>query len=305
MDIPVYESYIAIIESGSLSKAAEKLHMAQPALSRHVKLLENHYGTKLIRTGHGIRHIEVTPAGIILYHKARYLVAIEKQIREEINDNRAGTKGILRLTTSPSVAFRLIAETLSGFHEKYPKVSFHLKECSTEQQVENLTSGISEIGIANAPVKQPELFRIHFTIEDRMVLFVNRKSKVLEGHQLLERSGNPLSVSLRTLQHLLTDLPLCLTAGCEDSDLRFLAEMGISKSPLSVSTTKTAALQWVRQNQAAVIAPVDDQEIIDPDMAGFLLPPSLITNYRTVYSLKDRTLSPLASNFISFLSGKS
>lgn len=106
-----------------------------------------------------------------------------------------------------------------------------------------------------------------------MVLFVNRKSELLKRHQFLERNGSPCSVSIRMLQHLLSSLPLCLTAGCEDSDLRFLAEIGISKSPLSVSTTKTAALQWVKQNQAAVIAPVDDQEIIDSEMVGFFLPP--------------------------------
>lgn len=305
MDIPVYQSFIAIVENGSLSKAAEKLHMAQPALTRHIKMLEKHYDTKLIRTGQGIRHIEVTPAGIILYHKARYLIALEKQIKEEINDNRTGTKGILRLTTSPSVAFRLIEESLSHFHNQYPKVSFRLEECSTDQQAENLTSGISEIGIANAPIKHPELFKIHFTIEDRMVLFVNRKSDVLKRHHFLERNGIPCSVSIRILQHLLADLPLCLTVGCEDSDLRFLAEIGISKSPLSVSTTKTAALQWVKQNQAAVIAPVDDQEIIDSDMVGFFLPPSLISNYRTVYSLKSRTLSPVAAHFLNFLSENS
>lgn len=130
-----------------------------------------------------------------------------------------------------------------------------------------------QILLFNFPFKHPELFKIHFTIEDRMVLFVNRKSELLKRHQFLERNGSPCSVSIRILQHLLSSLPLCLTAGCEDSDLRFLAEIGISKSPLSVSTTKTAALQWVKQNQAAVIAPVDDQEIIDSEMVGSFLPP--------------------------------
>lgn len=301
MDISLYRSFIAIVESGNLTQAAEFLHIAQPALTRHVKLLEKEFHSPLLKTGKGQRHVEVTPAGRILYHKAKYLVSLEDQIARDISASNAGITGTLRLTTSPSVAFQLIAHSLAEFSNENLGITFELLEASTEEQAQNLLNGISEIGIANAPIVQPELFQIHLTLEDHMALYVNKKSPVLKGIRLLSGSPRAVTAPISLIYRILESLPLCTTQGCHQADMQFCAEMGISPHPLCVSTTVTAALQWAKEDRAGVMAPITAGQMIPENLIAFLLPASHVSNFRTLYTVKGAPLSELAKHFLDFI----
>lgn len=304
MDTNIYKSFVAVVESGTLSKAASILHIAQPALTRHMKILQEKYNTPLLMTKQGQRSIELTPAGKILYEKAKYLITLENQIAEDIQSDTQGIGGTLRFTTSPSVAYNLIAATLSNYHEKYPNVSFELFETSTEEQSENLLNGVAEIGIANAPVIRPDLFNIHLTEEDRMAVFVHQKSPVLKDCTLIPDSfqnTGMFHLPLPEIYRILSSLPICLTKGCHDADLKFCAELGLSVRPLCISTTVTAALQWAKENKAAVIAPVNLDKSIPEGLIAFLLPSNCISNFRSVYTVKGRKLSLMAEHFLQML----
>ena len=73
MDIENYRNFLAIIEAGSITGAAEIVHIAQPALSKQLRALEQFYGTKLLLTARGTRQIILTDAGRIVYQKAKYI----------------------------------------------------------------------------------------------------------------------------------------------------------------------------------------------------------------------------------------
>lgn len=301
MDTTVYKSFIAVVETGTLSGAAAVLHVAQPALTRQMKILQAKYNTPLLVTKQGHRLVGLTPAGKILYEKAKYLITIEQQISEDILTDAEGLSGTLRFTTSPSVAYNLIASTLSAYHEKYPRVSFELFETSTEKQSENLLNGVAEIGIANAPIIRPELFDIHLTAEDRMAIFVNRKSPVLEDFRPTSEDIRLVHLPFPGIYRILSSLPICLTKGCSEADLKFCAEFGLSVKPLCISTTVTAALQWAKENKAAVIAPINQDESVPEGLMAFLLPSNYISNFRSIYTVKGRKLSLLASHFLEML----
>ena len=74
MELDNYRNFLAIIEAGSFTGAADYVHIAQPALSKQLRALENYFGTKLIITTRGSRQILLTEAGRVLYQKAKYLV---------------------------------------------------------------------------------------------------------------------------------------------------------------------------------------------------------------------------------------
>lgn len=304
MDTALYRSFVAVVESGNLSQAAKKLHMSQPALTRHMKTLQDEYGTALLKTGKGQRHIDVTEAGQIVYKKAKNMLALEEQITEEIEASKRGVKGILRLTTSPSVAFPLIHNTLADFSRENPDIAFELLETSTEIQAKNLLSGIAEVGISNAPIIDPEQFTIHLTIEDRMALIVNKKSPALKNYRIIPNRNHLVTGPMPVIYQILQSLPVCLTRGCRDADLKFLSEIGISKAPLCVSTTVTAALQWAIKDRAAVIVPINDEGTVPEELVGFILPASLISNFRILYSVKGKKLSHLAEHFLHFIMQK-
>lgn len=86
MDMEYYRNFIAIVEAGSLSAASKRVHVAQPALSNQLKLLQKKFGTQLVNIRRGVHNIELTNAGCILYNKAKYLCSLEDDTQREISD---------------------------------------------------------------------------------------------------------------------------------------------------------------------------------------------------------------------------
>lgn len=86
MDIEYYRNFITIVECGNLSRAAEVINIAQPALSYQVKILEAMFGAQLINLQRGVRKLELTEAGHILFRYAQDLVSLEDNLRTEIAD---------------------------------------------------------------------------------------------------------------------------------------------------------------------------------------------------------------------------
>ena len=68
----------------------------------------------------------------------------------------------------------------------------------------------------------------------------------------------------------------------------------------STSTTKSAALQWAMENIGVAIVPIEDGEILSSSLISLPLPPDKVQNAKIFYSLKNRSLSPLAQNFLEF-----
>lgn len=93
MELESYRNFLAIIEAGSFTGAAECVHVAQPALSKQLKTLENFFGAKLIITTRGSRQLILTEAGRILYQKAKYICSLEDLARNEIDNVIGGAVG--------------------------------------------------------------------------------------------------------------------------------------------------------------------------------------------------------------------
>ena len=88
MNLEHYRNFITIVETGTISGAAEKLHIAQPALSNQIKNLEREYGAPLLTRGS--RRVELTDAGRIMYSRAKSIAELENSARREIADCAAG-----------------------------------------------------------------------------------------------------------------------------------------------------------------------------------------------------------------------
>ena len=101
MDMEYYRNFIAIVEAGSLSAASKRVHVAQPALSNQLKLLQKKFGTQLVNIRRGVHNIELTNAGCILYNKAKYLCSLEDDTQREISDCVNGYTGTLRVSRFP------------------------------------------------------------------------------------------------------------------------------------------------------------------------------------------------------------
>ena len=124
MDLENYRNFLAVIETGSLTGASEYVHVAQPALSKQIRMLENFFGARLLITERGSRKVILTEAGRLLYQKAKYICSLEDLAREEITSVQRGAAGTLRISVANSRSAPFIQRTLKAFCALYPEVNY-------------------------------------------------------------------------------------------------------------------------------------------------------------------------------------
>lgn len=126
LDLRQLRYFVAIAESGGFSAAAEVLHIAQSALSRHVRNLEAECGGPLFERAS--RGIQLTTAGRLLLDRARKLLREADSIRVDIQSENDEPTGQVRFGTTPSVAQALFEPLATHFLQRYPKVHLQLVE---------------------------------------------------------------------------------------------------------------------------------------------------------------------------------
>lgn len=176
MEIDNYRNFLAIVEAGSMTSASEFVHIAQPALSKQLKSLEGYFGTKLIITTRGSKHLILTDAGKILYHKAKYICSLEDMARIEIDDISDGNRGTLRISAANSRSSIFIKTCLEPFHDLFPNVVYEIYEGSVNEQSQQLLSGITELGILSVPLIHQNDFEILFQREEDICAIFSKNS---------------------------------------------------------------------------------------------------------------------------------
>ena len=134
------ECLVAIVEEGSLTKAAAVLHMSQPALSHQIAAIERELGTPVIeRLPRGIRP---TAAGLVAVAEARIALAAASKVVTSARGAAAGTSGRIRIACAETMTGWLLAPVLRSWHRRFPEVELDLKEfTSADRMLEVLRTG--------------------------------------------------------------------------------------------------------------------------------------------------------------------
>lgn len=178
--------FIAVAEDLSFSRAAERLHVDQSALSRRIQDLEGELSVILLdRTQH---HVELTPAGAVFLQEARQLLG-QTQIAVE-TARRAARGEIGRLTIGYIVALSdgLIPRLLRAFRARFPEVAETLRPMRAAQQIAALLSKQIDVGFVGQPNPEYEL-QLKFEVFRRDPMEV----VLPEGHALFGRKQIRLS----------------------------------------------------------------------------------------------------------------
>src|ERR1043165_8584695 len=143
MELRHLRYFVAVAEAENVTRAALKLHVSQPALSRQIRDLEEELGFLLLqRDGKSVR---LTDAGRVFLSEAR---AVLKRSEEAINAARAiatGEKGELRVGYAPSLTARILPPALRAFQAELPNVRVKLHDFSTEEMLAGLREGELQI----------------------------------------------------------------------------------------------------------------------------------------------------------------
>lgn len=149
MDISALQAFLAVAETGSFSRAAERIYLTQPAISKRIATLEDELGAKLFdRIG---RSVQLTPAGAALAARGRTLLKDFEDVRRVIT-NLAGTiGGELRLAMSHHVGLHRLPPALKSFHDTHPDVRLDLRFMDSEEACDLIMQGELELAIVTLP----------------------------------------------------------------------------------------------------------------------------------------------------------
>jgi LysR family transcriptional regulator, nitrogen assimilation regulatory protein len=124
MDIKQLRALLAVAETGSVTHAAEMLHIVQPAVSRHLKLLEEDIGTPLFERGR--YGMELNESGVILVEYARRVLQELDRARAEIQPDNARISGVVTIGLLPSTSSLLAGPLVSGVKARYPAIKLRI-----------------------------------------------------------------------------------------------------------------------------------------------------------------------------------
>lgn len=155
LDIRQLRYFLTVAREGQITRAAARLHMAQPPLSQQIRLLEEELHVRLFnRTGHGV---VLTSAGVVLRERAEQVLEMMDSTRKELTDLHEGIHGMLNIGTVASCGAGLLPRLMRRFHAAYPHVVFQIWEGDTFRVAELLARGVVEIGIVRTPFRNDDL----------------------------------------------------------------------------------------------------------------------------------------------------
>ena len=143
-------AFFAIVEEGNISHAAQRLDVAQPALSRQMKRLEEKLNVKLFERGS--RRIRLTDAGRVLYGRVENILGMVDGTVREITEIGTGSKGSIRIGTITTSGAMILPDLISEFHKVYPNITFEIWEAEGARILELLDSHLIEIAITRTQV---------------------------------------------------------------------------------------------------------------------------------------------------------
>ena len=160
-----------VVEAGSITRGAERAHLALAAASTRIRNMESALGAPLlVRARHGITP---TQAGRTLLQHARIMLVQAERLREDIGAYAGGIAGQVRVLSNTNALTEFLPEALSTFLAAHPNVSVDLEERLSDEIVGLIAEGVGDIGIVAGTVDAGRLTTYPFR-SDRFVLVVAR-----------------------------------------------------------------------------------------------------------------------------------
>ena len=245
--------FVEIADSGSFSAAAERLFVAQSALSRQIKELETQLQTPLFeRTA---RQPRLTAAGEAFYPRARNLLSELLKASEMATQVGNGQLGTLRLSHSSTVPMsgRLL-QGISTWLERCPGVSMDIVKLSSEAQLEEIADGRLEIGLLRLPVlRQREGVSVAPIYSEQLLLAV-------PPNHALARSNTPVELE-QLKDEAFISIPHPQRGGLSYLSAELCMRAGFFPKAARVMSRKTTQLQLIQAGFGIALLPKSMQDI--------------------------------------------
>lgn len=284
MELRQLQYFVAVAEEMHFNHAAERLHIAQPALSQQIRRLEHELKvTLLMRT---TRRVELTDAGRVLLTEARRVLADADHARAAVAYTADGQAGLLRIGFVSSAAVRIMPALVPAMQQNWPRVHLQLREITTDRQVEQILEGRLDVGIVRE-IDAPAQIVAQLLSKEPLVLAVPTAHPLASRRRvrLAELAGEHFVVFPR---HQVSRLYDHIAALCHHAGVRF----EIAQEALQFPTI----LGLVAANTGIAIVPDALRALHLPGLRYLAIIDKEAYSTVSLISAVDRRNTPLVAN---------
>ena len=283
MDIKQLLYFITVVNEGNITSAAKKLHIAQPALSNHIKNLEEELDVKLFHRGP--RKITLTEAGEILYTKANNILELRNSIRKELEDSKSGFKGTLKIGTISAIDADFLENTFLKFHKRYNNIKYEVYEGITPEIINLLFSRVIEVGIVRTPFDKTGLKTHYLKMEPMIAAYKedDNLDKISSHINIEDLEGKPLII-YRRFENLIVSA---------------FQKLDINPYVFCINDDSRTSLLWANAGLGIAIVPMSSKNLVlANDLKFKIINDESLSSQVSIITLKDSSLSTVATNFI-------
>ena len=175
MEIRLLRYFITIANEGSISHAAEVLHVTQPTLSRQMSEFEEELGEKLFVRGN--RKIILTDKGVLLYERAKEIIELTDKAEREIKKSNEMINGTIVIGSGVASSTTILSKLVKKFRALYPSVHIDLITGTIYQIKEKMDKGLIDVGLFIKPNDWNDYETIVLESEDRYGVLMRKDSK--------------------------------------------------------------------------------------------------------------------------------
>ena len=293
MELRQLRYFVAVAEEKHFSRAAERLHIAQPALSQQVRRLEHELKVQLLERT--TRSVELTDAGRVLLDEARRVLAGADRALAAVHEAADGTTGLLRMGFVSSAALRIVPTLVLALHQQWPRVRLDLQEGTTDVQLDRIRQGTLDVGLVREMVEGLG-FAVRPIAKEPLVLAVP-DNHLLAGRKrvhIADLAGEQFVVFPRSRVSRLYDH---IAALCHQAGVRF----EIAQEAVQFPTI----LGLVAARTGVAIVPASLRALHLPGLTYLNLADKNAYSTVSIVSQPDRQSSPLVGHCFDIATGLS
>jgi DNA-binding transcriptional LysR family regulator len=208
-------SFATLADELHFTRAAARLHVAQPALTKRIQQLERSLGVRLfVRTR---RSVKLTSDGEVLLEKARHVIRAAEDLAATARRLSDGELGRLRIGFTPSAPHHVLPALMRTFRRQHPAISCMLAEASSEDQIRQILEGELDVGILRPPAVRPSTLVCTTFLQEPYVAVLPRSHRLASARavSLTDLSSEPIVIIARRVVAAIHDqiLAACVAAG--------------------------------------------------------------------------------------------
>ena len=200
MELRVLKYFLTIAREGSITGAANSLHLTQPTLTRQIQELEKELGQKLLVRGK--YKVTLTPEGMILRKRAQEIVDMVEKTEAEFQAITDTISGEVYIGGGESDCMKYIAEIIKEIQADYPDIKFHISSGNAEDVTEKLDKGLLDFGVLIQPVDLSKYDNLPLPDKDVWGVIMRKDSPLAKKNyiELEDLKGLPLINSRQAIR---------------------------------------------------------------------------------------------------------